>query len=41
MMLKFEIYMMDAKHTLAEHLRSMLTVIHDLESAGNNLSHDQ
>ena len=36
--LKFEQYVMDSKHSMAEHLRMMSTLICDLKVAGNNLS---
>ena len=32
---------MDSKHSMAEHLRTMFALIHDLKAAGNNLSDEQ
>ena len=39
--LKFEQYVMDSKHSMAEHLRTIFASIHDLKVAGNNLSDEQ
>ena len=39
--LKFEQYVMDSKHSIAEHLRTMSALICDLKAAGNNLSDEQ
>ncbi|XP_075663075.1 uncharacterized protein LOC142632583 [Castanea sativa] len=39
--LKFEKYVMDSKHSMAEHLRTMSTLIRDLKAASNNLSNEQ
>ena len=39
--LKFEQYVMDSKHSVAEHLRTMSALIHDLKAAGDNLSDEQ
>ena len=39
--LKFEKYVMDSKHSLVEHLRTMSTLIRDLKATGNNLSDEQ
>ena len=36
--LKFEQYIMDPKHTMAEHLREILALIRDLNTVGNNLT---
>lgn len=41
MMLNFEAYMIDSKHTMAKHFRIMLAMIHDSKSVGNNLNDDQ
>lgn len=32
---------MDSKHSMAEHLRTMFALIHDLKAVGNNLSDEQ
>ena len=39
--LKFEQYVMDSRHSMAEHLRTMSALIRDLKAAGNNLSNEQ
>ena len=39
--LKFEQYVMDSKHSMAEHLRTMFALICDLKAARNNLSDEQ
>ena len=39
--LKFEQYVMDSKHSMAEHLRTMSALICDLKVAANNLSDEQ
>ena len=39
--LKFEQYVMDSKHRIVEHLRTMSTLIRDLKATGNNLSDEQ
>ena len=39
--LKFEQYVMDSKHSIAEHLRTMSALIHDLKATGNNLFDEQ
>ena len=39
--LKFEQYVMDSKHSMAEHPRTMSTLIRDLKAAGNNLFDEQ
>ena len=39
--LKFEQYVMDSKHSMAEHLRTMSTLIRDLKAVGNNLFDEQ
>lgn len=41
MMLRFETYQMDLKHTMVEHLSTLSTMICDLKAVGNNLSDDQ
>ena len=39
--MKLEQYVMDSKHSIAEHLRTMSALIRDLKAAGNNLSDEQ
>ena len=39
--LKFEQYIMDSKHSMAEHLRTMFALIRDLKAVGNNLFDEQ
>lgn len=39
--LKFEQYVIDPKHTMAKHLRTMSALIHDVKSTGNNLDDEQ
>ena len=39
--LKFEQYVMDSKHSIVEHLRTMSALICDLKAAGNNLFDEQ
>ena len=39
--LKFEQYVMDSKHSMAENLRTMSALIRDLKATGNNLSDEQ
>ena len=39
--LKFKQYVMDSKHSMAEHLRTMSTLIRDLKAVGNNLFDEQ
>lgn len=40
MALNFKSCIMDTKHTKAEYLQVMLTMIRNLKSVGNNLSDD-
>lgn len=39
--MRFDSYKMDSKHTMAEHLRKMSAMIHDLNAAGNILTEEQ
>ena len=39
--LKFQQYVMDSKHSMAEHLRTMSALIRHLKAAGNNLFDEQ
>ena len=39
--MKLEQYVMDSKHSIAEHLRTMSALIRDLKAVGNNLSDEQ
>jgi hypothetical protein len=39
--LKFKQYVMDPKHTMAEHLRTISAIIQDLKPTGNNLNDEQ
>ena len=39
--LKFKQYVMDSKHSIAEHLRTISALIRDLKATGNNLSDEQ
>uniref|UniRef100_A0A2N9EKE5 Integrase catalytic domain-containing protein n=1 Tax=Fagus sylvatica TaxID=28930 RepID=A0A2N9EKE5_FAGSY len=41
LVLKFEVYRKDPKHTMTEHLRMMSGMIHDLKAAGNVLTDEQ
>uniref|UniRef100_A0A2N9FS65 Integrase catalytic domain-containing protein n=1 Tax=Fagus sylvatica TaxID=28930 RepID=A0A2N9FS65_FAGSY len=41
LVLKFEVYRKDPKHTMTEHLRMMSGMIRDLKAAGNVLSDEQ
>ena len=41
LVLKFEVYYKDPKHTMTEHLRMMSGMIRDLRAAGNVLSDEQ
>ncbi|KAL7225170.1 hypothetical protein ACSBR1_020535 [Camellia fascicularis] len=39
--LKFNQYVMDPKHTIAEHLRVMSAMIREMKAAGNDLTDEQ
>ena len=39
--MKFDQYVMDSKHSMVEHLRTISALIHDLKAAGNNLFDEQ
>lgn len=39
--LRFNQYVMDPKHTMAEHLRVMSTMIREMKADGNNLTDEQ
>uniref|UniRef100_A0A2N9IVG1 CCHC-type domain-containing protein n=1 Tax=Fagus sylvatica TaxID=28930 RepID=A0A2N9IVG1_FAGSY len=41
LVLKFEVYRKDPKHTMTEHLRMMSGMIRDLKAAGNVLTNEQ
>ncbi len=41
LVLKFEVYCKDPKHTMTEHLRMMSGMIRDLKAAGNVLTDEQ
>jgi hypothetical protein len=41
LVLKFEVYRKDPKHTMTEHLRMMSGMIRDLKAAGNVLTDEQ
>lgn len=41
LVLKFEVYRKDPKHSMTEHLRRMSSMIRELKSAGNVLSDEQ
>ncbi|XP_026395085.1 uncharacterized protein LOC113289877 [Papaver somniferum] len=41
LVMKFEVYRKDLKHSMTEHLRTMSSMIHDLKSARNVLTDEQ
>jgi hypothetical protein len=41
LVLKFEVYRKDPKHTMTEHLRIMSAMIHDLKAVGNVITDEQ
>ena len=41
LIMRFDSYKMRSDHTMKEHLRAMSTMIHELKSAGNNLTDEQ